>query len=262
MPTANERAAIGGNNPPSTEDLLKAKYPDIFDRAKKALAALKRADLKPKTREDCAKLTKLYVDAQNVANDANTVREKEKEEPLKTCTAIDKTFNGGVRDLLGTDPKKPGLAQQARQAADACLLALTRAEQAEAQKLADAARAEADKVAARAKADEEAGRIRAADVKNNQVEALDKEADRHEAAALAPTQQASVNVGAGGVRQSVKGVFVCQAINRPELDLEALRPYLKEDALKAAIDLMLKTTGATSLKGAIVTEKAVGRISR
>lgn len=262
---SNDRVKIGDNKPPTTEELLKTKHKDIFDRRDKVLAKLKKAkreQANPQTRDDCAKLDALVVEALNVANDADTIREREKKEPLEQCKAIDGLFNGQVRDILGTDAKKGGLARELKQAADDRLLEISKAEKKAAQDAADAARAQADKIAAQAAAAEAAGRTKQADIKTNQVAALDKEADRHEAVALAPIQQVSTNVGASGIRTSVKGVFTCTAINRAELDLEALRPYLGEDALKDAVNACLKLTKAETFKGAIVVEKAVGRTTR
>jgi hypothetical protein len=253
-------AAIGHNKSPSTADILKEKHAPIFERAKRVLAKLKRADLDPKTIEDCAKLEDLFGEARDVANDADAIRTSEKEEPLKVCKEIDALFNGEVRDTLGTDPKMGGLARRVLQAAADRRLAITREEQRRREAEATRLRQEADKLEAQAKTQEEAGKTKQADVTLAKVDDLDRAADAAQAAAAAPVEEASRARTASGRSVAVGAKLVCTGVVRTELDLEALRPYFKQDALVDAVNAALKMGAFTELKGAGIIEQATGRV--
>lgn len=252
-------ATIGHNQPPPISELMKEKYPDIFDRARKWLNRAKRADLEPKTLEDCGRLELLVKEARDIANDANTVREKEKEEPLRVCKEIDAVFNGEIRDALGTDAKKPGLAQTLLQAAARRRGAIAEAQQREAAERARRAAEEAERLRQKAESQEARGQVRQADVTEAQAEATERHAADLAAQAEADLSQASkARVGSASVSVSKK--LKCTGVVRGELDLEALRPYFDQDALVKAVNNALKMKAFTELKGAAIVEDYVGRV--
>lgn len=261
MPEAeNPRAKIGGNNAPPAAVLLKEKHKDIFERARKWIAKAKKVDLNPKVEADCAKLEDLFAEGRDIANDADRIREREKEPHLKAGQEIDGLFNGEIRDALGTDPKKGGLAQSIRQAAADRRLAITRAYQAEQDAAAARARKEADRLTEQAQSQEDRGRVKDADLTTAKADAADRHADNLAAQAAAPVAEASRARTAGGRSVSVDAKLTCNGVVRGELDLEQLRPYFDQDALVKAVNNALKMKAFTALKGAAIIEQAVGRV--
>ena len=259
MPTA-KTAGIGDNNPPPLSAILKEKHKDIFERAKKWLAKAKRADLNPQTIEQCSKLEELFAEGRDIANDADRIREKEKEEPLKACKEIDGLFNGEIRDTIGTDPKKGGLARSILDAAASRRAAIAREEQRKADAAAQKARDEAERLEQKAQAQEGKGQVRQADVTAAQAEGVHQLADELEAKAAAPITEATRDRTAGGRSVSVNVKLECTGVVRAELDLEQLRPYFDQDALVKAVQKALDLKAFTELKGAAIREKAVGRV--
>jgi len=257
MTAANPRAVIGNNNPPSLTEVLKDKHAPIFDRLKKWEAKAKKADLAPQTLEACAALDKLFLDGKDIANDADSIREQEKEPYLRAGKEIDTVFNAGVRDVVGV---KGGLAQKIADASAAKKLAVARAAQQAEREKAEALQREADKLAAKAKADEDAGRVKQADQKLAQAEAVAAAAGAADAASQADLRTASRSV-IGGIKSSVSAAMVCTGIIRKELDLEELRPFLKEADLIAAVNARLRND-TSPIKGAVLTEKAIGSVRR
>lgn len=256
-------ATAGHNKPPALDVILKEKHKPVFERTRAWLRKAKLAEstgLKPQTLEDCARLEALYKDGRDIANDADGIREKEKEPSLTEGKIIDGLFNGEVRDVIGADPKKGGLAQRILQAAAAKRLELTRAEQTRLAQQAETARKESDRLAEVAARQEDKGQIRQADVSFAKADGAGRLADAAEAAAQAPVSEASRAVIGGGRSVSVDAKLECTGVVRGELDLDTLRPYFDQDALVKAVNNALKMKAFTSLKGAAIIEKAVGRV--
>lgn len=256
-------ATAGHNKPPALDAILKEKHKPIFDRTKAWLRKAKLAEstgLAPQTLEDCAKLEALFAEGRDVANDADRVREKEKEPSLTEGKIIDGLFNGEVRDVVGADTKKPGLAQRILQAAAARRLAITRQEQARQASAAETARKEADRLAEVAARQEEKGQHRTADVTAAKADGADRLADTLEAQAAAPVAEASRAAIGGGCSVSVGAKLVCTGVVRDKLDLASLRPYFKQEDLIAAVNAALKMGAFTELDGAAIIEQAVGRV--
>lgn len=245
---------IGHNNPPTLAERLKLDHADLFKRARAWTAKAKKADLKPKTEDDCAVLNKLFADGDALIKEAASVHTKEKEPFLRDGKIVDAAFNAGIRDVLKPD------ADEIRQAAADKLLAITRERQRLADIEADRVRERAEQLAEQAAKQESAGKVREADKTQAQAEALETEADRLEASASQGLRDAS-RTFVGGVSASVGAKLVCTGVDRPKLDLETLRPFLKEDALIAAVEAYLKA-GNKTLTGAIIVEKAVGSVRR
>lgn len=260
--TDNPRTAIGGNNPPPLADVLREKYAPLFERLKawKARAA-RAASIVPETLEDCAKLEALFADGRDLANDADGAREREKDPYLRAGQEVDAVFNAGLRDLIGADQRKPGLARQLLDRAAARKLAITREEQARAAREAERVQAEAQRLAEKAQRQEDAGKVKDADRTQAQAEATEDRAGALAAQAAAPVQEAS-KTRIGGVTSSVRAQLVCTGVVRAELDLDALRPYFTQQALIDAVQAGLKMQAFTTLKGAAISEKAIGSVRR
>jgi hypothetical protein len=251
---------IGDNNPPTWAQQLGDRYKESVDAAKKWLNKAKKADLQPKTLDDCAKLEALFAEARDLANDMDRKREEEKEPHLKTCKEIDGFFNGTFRDALGTDTKKPGLARELLQAAADRRVAITREEQQRAAAQAAELQKKADELAEKQQAQEAKGQIKQADVTGVQVEALDRQAGVLAGQAAAPVDQASRTSIGGGRTASAAVKLECTGIVRADLDLEALRAYFDHDALVKAVNNGLKMKAFEKVTGAVIVEKAVGRV--
>lgn len=259
IPAAGRKVGKGDNNPPvqTREQELQAKHAKLFERRDAWLKAAKKlTGFAPKTAEDCAKLNKHFADGRDLLNDADGVREVEKKPFFLIGKEIDATFNGGIRDQI-----KP-LAEGFRDTAAARLLALTREQQAKDAAEATRVRLLAEAQTQKAAEQESKGEVRLADATTAGAEAIHQAADRLETFATADVGEASKAVAsAGGVKASVTGKMVCDGVNRAEIDLEALRPYLKQTDLIAAANAYLAMGNAT-LRGAIIVEKAVGRVGR
>lgn len=262
MTTQNPRAAVGGNNPPSTEEIMREKHAPIFERLVTWKKSAKRLiNFVPETLDDCAKLEKIYREGADLANDADGIRAKEKEPHLRAGQEVDAVFNVGVRDEVGADKKKPGLAATLLQKAADRRLAITRAEQKEAQERADILAREAQKRADEAARHEAAGRNLKADVAQAQAQATSEAAERAEVESRQDVSIAS-KTRAGGVTSSVRVKHVCTAIDKVNLDLEAIRLFIDPKALQAAVDAYVKQTGVTTVKGASIEERADGSVRR
>ena len=252
-PTAT--AGIGHNAPPTREVLMKEKYPDLWKRAEAWFRKAKKANTKPLTLADCEALDKLFVEGREVVVDALAFHKTEKDEFLKAGREVDKIFFA-IRDSLNP------LVSDLRDAAAERRLAITREEQRKADELAEAKRKEAAAIADKAAALENEGKVKVADATFAKADAMDSEAERHEAFAGADVRDASRSVSATtGIKSSVSAKWVCEGINRAELDMETLRNFIPEADLIAAVNKYLGM-GNKSLKGAICREKAIGSARR
>lgn len=254
MLDTNPRATIGSNKPPALADILKDRYADLFKRTKSALAKLRACNLSPQTKEDCAKLNGVVADVKTLMREADDIRAKEKDEFLKSCKVVDGLFNGEIRDSL-KDP-----LDKVADAAAYRLLAITRQEQKAAADAAEKAAQEAAKRAQEAAAAETKGQHHTADLKSSQAEAAQDTADQLAAFAARDEGQAS-KTSLGGVSMSAKGKLVCTGVNKAELDWATLAPFMKEADVVDAVNRFLGM-GNTSLRGAAITEKAVGSVRR
>jgi hypothetical protein len=253
-------ATIGDNKPPPLDVILRDKHKDIFDRAKKWVVKAKRADLSPKTIEDCAKLEALFKEGRDIANDADGIRATEKEPSLQEGRIIDGLFNGEIINSIGSDSKKGGLAMSINRAAATRRLEITRAEQAAAADQEAALRKKADELAEKAASQEAKGQVKQADVTTAQVAGLDAKADQLGAFAAAPVADASRGRTATGGSVSVSAKLKCTGVVRDEIDLEKLRPYFDQDAIVKAVNAGLKMKAFSALKGAAIVEDVLGRV--
>lgn len=267
-PTSKTRIVTDGgattahNQPPTVDETMRARHAKVFERLNVWKAKAEKAVKKtPKTQADCAALDALYLEGRDIRNDADALRTKEGKEPFELYSAINTVFNQGVRDVVGSEAGRPGLANRLKQAAADQRLALTRAEQQRAKEESDrleAKRLEQEQAAA---ATAKRGDNRIAEVQQAGADALGADADRLDVFASKPLAEAS-KVTVGGVTASADSKWVCQGVNRAELDLPGLLPYIKSDTLIEAVNAYLKQTQEKSFKGAVVTEVAVGRVRR
>ena len=252
MTTTNPRAIAGHNAPPPLDVILKDRYEPLAKQKKAWLKKAQAANLTPKTEEDIQALEKLFADGDTIVKDAEKARVVEKEIPLEATKTIDKFFNGGFRDEIG---KLAGPIKTA---------ALTRrAEMAEAEK--KKAAEEAKKLAD--KAEEDARKAQAAAAAGNhkmaEVHAARADAKMNDAAAAQATANTDVRElsrsSVGGVSSTAGFKTVCTAVNKSEIDLEALRLVLKEQDLIDAVNKLIGM-GMPAPKGAITERQVTGGI--
>lgn len=263
MPEANTRAVPGHNQPPTLEQEIKERHPKIFEDHKSMerrlkLAVSKLTDAPPVTEDDCNKLTVLVADANDVINEADKIRVKEKEPFQIGATTVDGLFNKGIRDVLG--PLRDQLNRAAAKRRAEIAEAAQRAAAAEAEKLATAAAKKEEE----AKAAEEAGDTRKADQKLAQADAGFDAAARAQAtagASLGDATRTQIGTGGGAVRAAVSAAMVCKSVIKADLDLEALRPFLKDTDLIDAVNRLLKA-GNAAPKGAVCERDYTQRVGR
>lgn len=254
MPEANPRAVIGNNAPPPIEKILEERYADLDKRKKAWIKKAGTAVLTPKTEAEIQALETLFADGDAIAKDAEKARVVEKEEPLKLGKAIDTFFNGGFRDKISAlaDPiKKAALTRRAEIA------------EAAKKKAADEAAALAKKAAedeAKAEAARSRGENKLAEVYENRSDAKMNEAAGAQAIANQDVREISRST-AGGVSSSAGFKMVCTAVNKAELDLNALRLVLKEADLIDAVNRLM-AMGNPAPTGAIVERQVAGTIRR
>lgn len=252
MTDINPRAKIGDNKPPSIDKILADRHDKLIKRKKAWLKKAETVDLKPVTLEDCAKLNEVFLEGDKIMKDAEAERVKEKEPYLAGALAVDGFFNKDIRDSL------KGLATKIKQAAADRQLAITEEEQRKLNAEAERLRKIAEDNEAKIQQAEARGDVKQADVYAGRADAAAANAEVAAAGANQDIRSAS-RVAIGGISSSVGKKFVCTAVNRKELDLESLRPFLKEAALIEAVNAMIKT-GEQELKGAVIVGQAVSNV--
>lgn len=251
MPTKadKDRLAIGGNNPPTEEQLAREQAAPLFDRLKAWKRKAEKANLAPQTREDIAILKQLLVDGKDLINDAASKHTVVKKPYLDLGRMVDGIFNGEIRDVA-----KP-LTEKIDRAASARELQLIREEQAATALAAEKTKADAEKLTAKAEKQEEKGNVRVADVTMAQAAATHDLAERLEVQSRQDVSVASKTTY-GSVKSKLKVSYVCTSVVRNDLDLKALLPFIKAEILMDAVTAYLKQTGETKFAGASVEERA------
>lgn len=187
--------------------------------------------------------------------------------PLKLkVDAIDAFFlSKGLKGAL--EPKRG----QLQRVDGAYLQKVAAAEQARRLEAARLAQEEADARAKEAAEAETKGHNVLADVKMEAAIAAEGDADKRHAEAMAPTRELSRTFTQAG-NAALRTVVKVKSIDRDTVDLEALRPFFKDEDIEAAIRALVKTRGwkgadlvgdapAKSIKGVVFHEQAVSQFS-
>lgn len=248
----NPRATLGNNNPPPLEDILRDRHAPLIESVEAMKKRLRALPKMIETDKDSARYIGVVVEAGKVLKAVDTARTEEVEPHLRASQEINRVFNAGLRDLLAP------IIAQAKSLNDNYLADKVKREREEQRKIAEALRLEAEAAAERAKAAEDAGANREADVSMSAAAHLEQQADAAEARASSSSNHLSQTVTASGAKASVSTVWVASDINRDTLDLEALRPFLSDDALEAALKNFIRA-GRRSIRGANIAEAPRGR---
>ncbi len=244
----NPRAVIGGNAPPTQEDLLRAnnaellaRVPPLLERAEKLPKAIKI----PKHLETYGAFV---VDAEALVKDLEKQREIDKKPHWDAGKAVDKFFGdvktsiatviASVQGVANAYAKEQQRLERERQAAEEARLR-------EAQRLADQRAADA-------------ARARPAAPSSDSL--LDDEDELDvappEVAVAAPSGPVfsdKMTLG-NDVTLSTSAPWVGEIVDIEKLDLEKLRPYIARKDLEAALTRFVKV-GNRTLRGAVIRQE-------
>lgn len=271
----NPRAVMGGNAPPDWAQIITDKMAlEYSEIAAEALVLLDRAREMPitvTTEEELAAITKLVVEMRDLRMRAIAFHKKEKEYWLRSGEGVDNYFFG-IRDRMikGSDI----IGERGN--------VYNRAKVAEARRIAEAARVKAEQEAAAARAivlaEENAAReaqAKADRARNaEKIEQHEEAAKAHEVSAAEAAADLSVAVDqmrdaqhvAGqkaadiarvrfdnGTMSTMKQVGYEEIVDREQLDLKALLPFIDDKTLLKALKSWAKITGwKKPMAGAIV----------
>ncbi|CAN7330019.1 hypothetical protein LJR231_001811 [Phyllobacterium sp. LjRoot231] len=252
IPEINERAVLGGNNPP---------IPEVMAEKHHALLALVdplavRADDLPrqiKCEKDLEKIGVVVTDCKSLAKKIEGIRKFEKQPHLDAGKEVDNFFNPVVDRLdritdtfeaIATKYQREKVAEERRKAED------------EAAKL----RADAEKKRQEAEA---AKRGSTAARKNDEADHLLDQADEAEAAAFQSAASIAKLRTESGVTAGAKTNWDFSIVDYDKIDLNKLRPFFRREDVEKAIRSMVRIQkGSALIEGVKVFEnvKATFRI--
>jgi len=241
-----ETPAIGHNQPPSDVDLICAglaeRNTDVLARKNQLLEGAGRM---PETVNDEETSTKVadFVKQLNAARKAvDDARKREKQPYLDGGKAVDGFFKDATQALDDAKAKASALlndfmrrkAEEERRRRDE--------EARKAREEAERQRQEAQKAA-----DDEAAKQRAQEAAQR--------AEQAEQQAGADTASVAKARSAHGTTASLRRQWTFDDLDPAQIDLEALRPHLSQDALAKALRAFIKA-GGREIKGARIYEDA------
>lgn len=252
-------AAFGHNNPPPDITLdadviaknLKEKYAHLLKKAEDLIAADARILPKCESEEYATKLTNFV----NQANEVYKLLDKnrlEENRPYKLAgKSVDETFNGVNKRLEVIKAKASRLLT-------IWLTDKAAKEQKARMDAADALRKEAQAQEAAALALQQAGRKHEAAEIMHAAGKIADNADHLESTAATKTAVVAQVRGAAA-NASLRTKWVGEILNKNDLDMAPLLPFISLDALQRALDLFI-AAGNKELKGAKIYEKSVATV--
>lgn len=240
----NERAVIGGNNPPIA-DALAIQYKDLIAKIEPIAARANALPRKVDNDEQLGVVGALVVDANELSKKLENHRKTEKQPHLDAGRDVDAFFNPLVDRLdriADTFEEISSSYQREKIAAE------RRAREAEALKLREAEekkRAEADK----AKREETAER------KHDEADEIALRAAQAESKANAANKDLGRMQTATGVKVGAKTEWKFEITDYEAIPLDKLRPYFGRPEVEKAIRSYIKIhKGSTALAGVRVFE--------
>lgn len=285
VPLEIEQPTIGHNQPPDwaqmTVDRLSEEYADTSRQISAMLEDARQSVPAEVTNEDQLKIvTTTVVTMRDQRNKVIAFHKREKEPYLRQGQGAD-TFFFAMRDrldkamdVIGRRGNEYNLRKEAeerqrriREAEEAA--AKARAEQAERDRLQRETE-EAERAAARARKPENIERLEQVAEKTGILHAVKEvdamiaaqEADDARIAAAAPAADLVRTRFDTGHMATGKQVPFVEIVDAGELDLEKLRPYLKEDELLRALKAWAKVTGYKQKMAGAVVELRTGTVYR
>tara|TARA_Y100000310_G_scaffold219805_1_gene221224 strand:+ start:1450 stop:2232 length:783 start_codon:yes stop_codon:yes gene_type:complete len=252
--------SLGHNEPPldaePIKDRLTEDHADLLKRRQELVDAQERVPACD-TPEAAAKIGDYIKQLSSCMKDADGRRVKEKEPYLEGGRRVDGFFKD-VKESLEKIKAKCGKA-----------LTEYQKEVARQERIALAAKAEADAKAAKEAEEEAARKLEVATADAHLEEAVEAEETAIEAADEAAKSQKAADQSAadlsrtrstnGGSVSSLHTIWTFRDLDRETIDLEALRPYLTKADIEKALRAYIKT-GAREIKGAVIFEDQVSRV--
>jgi len=249
-------ASVGHNNPPSLLEELKERHAALLKRVKTAETKAAKADLSPKSLEDCIVLDTISADLKALAGEAKKAQEKEVEVPNEAVRTINSLFLSG--GIIGSLTK---LQEAINKASAAKKYEIDEANRKKLQAEADALAKKADEDRAKAQAAEQRGDIRMADTHLARADSKENQAAAAMAGAREDVQRSTV-IDTGQVRSSVSTKMVCTSVDKTKIDIAVLLPFIKAEALVAAVNSYMAFNNVDSFAGAVVERDFTNRVAR
>lgn len=250
---------LGHNNPPPEITLdpaaitaqLKEKHATLLTKAESLIEADKRIQTKCDSEEYATKLTNFIKQANDVAKLLDKSRLDENRPFKEAGKTVDTLFNG-------VDKRLEAIKNKASKLLTSWLQDKAMKEQKARLAAAEELRKESQAQEAAAVALQEAGRRHEAAEVMQAAEKIADNADHMEKTATLKTAVVAQVQGAAG-NASLRTKTIGEILNKADLDLESLRPFISLDALQRAIDLFI-AAGNRELKGAKIYEKSVATV--
>lgn len=244
-------ATIGHNNPPNDETIinqnLQVAHLSLLAQAETLFLEANNLG-KIETAEDAAKVTDTIKAINTAMKQLDKARADEKEPYYTKGKLIDKFFNRPI-DALEVVKAKASKFMTDYLNEQAKIEAQRRREEAE------RLRKEAEAEAAKAQTMEDVGLQEGAAKALNTAVRLEAKSDRFEASAASGIGLAA-SLGQSGAVASVRKTWVGEIVDRSDLNMELLRPFIPQSALEQALNAFVKA-GGRELKGAKIYEKTI-----
>lgn len=254
----NERAVIGGNNPPTAEEILEEKCSELLSALEFVAAETTKTvnTLRPKggaapvinSDEDVASVAPLATKARDIFSKLEATRGEEKKPHWDAGKAVDAFFKPHKERATRIFDTLESLASDFQNRKIAAERAAARAEAEKNEKEAQRLREEA----------EASKRTETAERKLAQAEGAELKADEAiEDANASNAALGAVRGGDGSVIVSARTVWAATVVDYEAIPLDKLRPYLDRAAIEKALNAYVKIhKGAAQLEGVNFTEKA------
>lgn len=243
---------IGHNNPPSDPDIMREMLAENNAKAlKRAEALIEAADRVPAEltdQETADKVTDLEKQITVCWKALEEGRVKDKAPYLALCRTVDDFFKGPGDNLMGAKTRLKGIQTK-------WLVKAQEAERKRREELAEQQRQEAERQAAEAAKLEADGKHSAAEAQLEK--AMQAEQQGNFFAGAAQDRGAAIARSTGemtGAKSSLRYVWTGEIIDREQIDLKKLLPYLSNDVLQKAINQFVKA-GGKELAGVKIWEK-------
>mgnify|MGYP000695831413 CR=1 FL=1 len=230
-----------GHNMPPLAETLPIDHQSLIDEARDLLAAFERAPKEINDGDTAAKMTDFIKRMNRFVTRVDGTRKEVKQPFLDGGREVDAFFNG-ISDRLSPPIKS---AKQVLGAYNAELQRQER-ERAERERLAREAEAEAARKEAEAAMNDPGIDTAEAQEEMARAEAMKKEAEK--------VREETVRTKGAIAGSSTKIVLTVQSIDPTKVDLEALRPFLKEADLIKAANAYIRA-GHAELNGAVIVEE-------
>lgn len=221
-------AQIGHNNPPSHLELLAEKYRHHAADVEGLAAVANNAPRAIKSDADLEAVSSLVKDARSLVKKIDASRVAEKEPHLTAGREVDTFFATMAERVIR-------ISKVFQQIADDHARAKAEEARRKAAAEAEAARAEAARQADLARRAQEANRLETAEKYDAFSSASTAKAERAEEVLSASAADLTRQRLSSGTLASAKGEWTFEITDYEAIPLDKLRPYLKRDAIDAAI---------------------------